>query len=179
MAIKEERWIKITVRCMLAFAMIGLIYQYSDNVVVLSQKRELKNSSTKKIIPDIINSTSSVQRSTRKRISYSFIFNGRRYDRYVYDVYYTKCDFDHRNETFPIVIDSLNPQLSFILLHKRDYKYFGYPAPDSMNWVFRCVQPSGSYYLTTAPICPDWQVGILHPSLHNNFPVRIINATEK
>ncbi len=55
-----------------------------------------------------------------------------------------------------IVIDSLHPEKNFILFHKRDYVYFGYSIPDSMNWLFNCVQPSGSYIFSPAPISPPY-----------------------
>ena len=151
----EKRVYKILSYILMTIILFGLTYQYSAKIRILSEKKKLKESDTKKVVNGIIHQITKVQRSARRTISYEFIYQGKKYHRRIQDVFHFHCKFDYSDRVFPIIIDSLSPEKNFILFHKRDYKYFGYLVPDSMNWVFDCVEPAGQFYLTPAPISPD------------------------
>jgi len=152
--IKNNRLIRVLSFILVTVLLIGIAYQYSSKFKILSEKKKLKDSSSKVIAYGKINSITKVQKSSRRHISYDFTYKGKYYHRKLMDVFNYKCSFEYKNKPFLIVIDSLRPETNFILFHKRDYKYFGYPVPDSMNWVFECVEPAGNF-LSPAPISPE------------------------
>ena len=151
---KNKRSLRALYYAIIAGCIIGAAYQYSSKIILLSQKRQLKNRSSKKIVYGNVREISHIPKSTRKWISYRFSYNNESYNNKIMDVFYSKCKLNYDERLFPIVIDSLHPETNFILFHKRDYIYFGYPVPDSMNWLFNCVEPSGSYIFSPAPISP-------------------------
>jgi hypothetical protein len=140
---KNKKLIKVLYFLLIGGALIMGIYQYYSKIVILSEKKELKNSSFKMLVYGKINEISKMQKSSRKWISYAFTYKNKYYHREIMDVFSYNYKFDYVGKQFPIVIDSLHPEMNFILFHKRDYKYFGYLAPDSMNWVFSSVEPLG------------------------------------
>jgi hypothetical protein len=150
----NKRRIRILYFLLIIICLGGLAYQYSSKISILSEKKKLKNSSSKKIVLGNIQGITKVQKSKRKWISYDFIYETKYHHNKIMDVFNYKCSFEYKNKPFLIVIDSLHPETNFILFHKRDYRYFGYPVPDSMNWVFECVEPSGNF-LSPAPISPE------------------------
>jgi len=152
---RNNRIIRLLVYILIIGSTLGLIGQYSSKVAFLNEKRKLKNSPSRLIVYGKINSISRVQKSSKKLISYQFYYGNSKYHKRISDVFTYKCSFEYQDKLFPIVIDSLNPNRNCILFHKRDYNYFGYHVPDSMNWVFECVSPEGSYIFATAPISPD------------------------
>lgn len=154
MRINNKRLIKTLFYIIIAGCIIALAYQYSAKILTLSQKKKLKDSGSQKIVYGNIQEISKVQKSSRKWISYDFTYKNKYYHNKIMDVFYSKCKFEYDKKLFPIVIDSLHPETNFILFHRRDYVYFGYKTPDSMNWLFNCVEPSGSYIFSPAPISP-------------------------
>lgn len=150
----NSRITKILYYILIGVGIIMCIDQYSSKFIILSEKKELKNSTFKRIVYGKINEITKVQKSSRRWISYDFTYKNKYYHRKVMDVFSYKCSFDYAKKIFPIVIDSLHPESNFILFHKRDYNYFGYSAPESMNWVFNCVKPAGNI-LSPAPISPE------------------------
>ena len=152
----KNRRLSAALYCLLiGLGIVVVVYQYSSKISVLSEKKELRRSASKTLVYGQINAISKVQKSSRKWISYDFTYKDKYYHRKMMDVFSYKCEFDFRDKTFPIIIDSLHPETNYILFHKRDYRYFGYKVPASMQWVFDCVEPLGIYWLTPAPISPD------------------------
>ncbi len=135
--------------------LLGFIYQYSVKISKLSEKVNLKKLKTKLIVHGSVTNVTNVMKSSRKTIFYEFKYSGKLYSNNISDVFNYSCRVEFDNLKFPILIDSINPETNFILFHKRDYKYFGYPTPDSMASFFNCIQPSGSYIFSPAPISPD------------------------
>ena len=153
---KIEKYIFIGI---IIFCVIGLSYNYTDKIIKLREKKALKTSNTKKIAQGNITSISEVNKSNGKWIRYFFHFKGQEINGRVRDNFNYKCnrlEDDYLKKQVPIVFDSLKPEINFILFHKRDYVYFGYPIPDSMNWLFNYIEPSGSYIFSPAPISPDY-----------------------
>jgi len=136
-----------------------LVNNYTNKIIKLREKKALKISNTKKIVQGNITLISEVNKSNGKWIWYLFHLNGQEINGKVRDNFNYKCkrlEDDYLKKQIPIVFDSLNPKINFILFHKRDFVYFGYTIPDSLNWLFNCIEPSGSYIFSPAPISPDY-----------------------
>ena len=153
---KENKRLRLIYYVIISACIVAMIFQYSSKIITLYQKANLKNSISKKIVYGNIREIRHVTKSTRKWISYEFTYKGKNYSSKIMDVFFSKCGYEYDRKLFPVVIDSLQPEKSFILFHKRDYVYFRYSIPDSMNWLFNCVEPSGSYIFSPAPISPDY-----------------------
>lgn len=98
-----------------------------------------------------------MMKTNRKWIYYSFSYKGKRYNKKQMDNFNILCDnIEYNSHLVPILIERDKPSLSFILFHPRDFVYFGYNIPDSMNWLFKCIEPKGSYILSPAPISPHF-----------------------
>lgn len=138
------------------FFVTVIAYQYSYKIYILYQKKQLKSSTSRKIIFGKIREIKHVTKSTRKWISYEFIYENKIYSNKNLDIFISKCNLEYDKKSFPILIDTISPQMNFILFNKRDYVYFGYKIPDSMNSFFNCIKPSGSYIFSIAPISPDY-----------------------
>jgi hypothetical protein len=151
----ENKWLRLIYYLIILACIVGMVFQYSSKVITLYQKKNLKNCISKKVVYGNIREITHVTKSTRKWISYEFTYKNKNYSNKIMDVFFSKCGYDYDRKLFPIIIDSLQPEKNFILFHKRDYVYFGYSIPDSMNWLFNCVEPSGSYIFSPAPISPD------------------------
>lgn len=152
---QSGRITKILFYLLLAFCGYIFVYQYSNKIKKLNQKKNLKNSESKLIVSGNISSIHNVHKSNRKLIYYSFNFHGKYYIGRAMDNFNYSCSVDFTGKSIPIIIDSLDPSINFILFHKRDFNYFNQSFPDSLNWLFNCIEPSGNYWLSPAPISPD------------------------
>lgn len=152
---QSGRTTRILYSLLIIFCASIFVYQYGNKINKLNQKKSLKNSKYKMIVLGNISSISNVHKSNRKSIYYNFNYHGEYYSGSAMDNFNYLCPFDFEGKSVPILIDSLNPNTNFILFHKRDFKYFNQSYPDSLNWLFNCIEPSGSYWLSPAPISPD------------------------
>jgi hypothetical protein len=73
-------------------------------------------------------------------LTYKYTVGNKNYKNFASTTIY-KCRFDNtfKGKYFPVLYSEKNPQKSFMLLIPQDYKNWGYPFPDSLNWVKDCI----------------------------------------
>lgn len=152
----KNKLINIALASLLSLCAIGLITQYYKKIAINKMKANIRQSNLKMIVPSKINSVSTMMKTNQKWLNYSFTYNGKNYNKEVSDNFNFHCNrIDYENHFVPVVILKNDPDKSSILFHPRDFVYFGYNPPDSMKWLFDCIEPSGSYIFSPAPISPD------------------------
>lgn len=133
-------------RVYIRYALIGLLvififYQATwDEIDKYNQRHTrilLKESKTKKLIFGHIIETSQRPKSDLYIVTYIYVqdnitFKVKRRCGFRYD----KIKFDS-NKYFPIIIDSIRPAESYILLTRQDFNTFNLPQPDTLTWLFK------------------------------------------
>ena len=152
----KNKLMNIALASLLSLCAIGLITQYYTKIATNKMKAKIRRSNIKILVPAKITWVGTVMKSNRKSIYYEYTYSGTKYNKDVMDNFNFRCNrIDYENHFVPVVILKNDPDKSSILFHPRDFVYFGYNPSDSRNWLFECIEPSGSYIFSPAPISPD------------------------
>lgn len=77
-------------------------------------------------------------------IEYAFNLNAKKYKATLALTTYELSAYNCKNyfigTSFPVVYDPSNPSNSLLLIRPKDFKRFGIPFPDSLNWVLRYLE---------------------------------------
>ncbi|TWI83947.1 hypothetical protein IQ13_2066 [Lacibacter cauensis] len=125
---------KVALGLLALFVIIIGAAQFNDWLNEKRDKKSLKESDNLFFIPAKVDSYSSVSKSRKINLHYTYSIAGKKYSN-------TRTLVKNRIEppTVPfnilVAVDTLNPDLNFGLFIRDDFIYFGKELPDSLQWI--------------------------------------------
>ena len=117
-----------------SLVIIVSVTQFSDWLSEKRDKKSLRKSNSLLFLPAKVDSYSSVSKSRKINLHYTYSIGGKKYSN-------TRTLVKNRLKppTIPfnilVAVDTLNPDLNFGLFTRDDFIYFGKELPDSLQWI--------------------------------------------